>query len=183
MHGMTALAIIALVAASLRCVLLATFTAEHFQNNSSNIDTPCNTLSSTFRSISSNTSSKTSSHVFDLIHSFFQIIHVVEYFALLYGIGGFYLYAWVKRDRYYKLNAIYKETSRRLICKCSFTCVGFVVLCGFGVVILAISAFVPVALLTVWQEDIITGSKTLVLTKMYVGISYFCDQPHLSLNY
>ena len=43
---------------------------------------------------------------------------------------------------------------------------------------LAISAFTPVILQTMWRTDIVTASKTLVLTEMYVGISYFSHVCH-----
>lgn len=55
-HGLTALAIVALFAASIRCVILAIFTVNNFSH-------PPNT-----------TRSSSQNHVFDLIHSFFQNI-------------------------------------------------------------------------------------------------------------
>jgi hypothetical protein len=159
MHGLTALSVIALAAASIRCAILAIFTVENFVNPI----TPHN----------SNTT-----HVFDLIHSFIQSIHVVEYFALLYGVGGFYLFAVVRRDKCRYLNDIYKETSRSLVCTCSCSCVGFMLACFIGTTILIISAFVPLGLLTAWKADIITASRIQFLTTIYVGTSYFSHVCH-----
>lgn len=80
-HLLTTLAVFALFAATIRCLLLTVFTIEKFNYNPDN-----------------------ASHAFDLIHSFIQSIHVIEYLALLYGIAGFYLYALIKRKTFFKLN-------------------------------------------------------------------------------
>ena len=155
-HGLATLSIIALVAALIRCVILAIFTVSNFQTGPTYNNT----------------------HVFDLIHSFIQSIHVVEYFALLYGIGGFYLFMVIQRDKYSKLNDVYKETSRELVCTCSYTCTGFLLVCLIGMALLTVSAFVPLVLLTMYRTDIVTASRTEILTKMYVGISYFSHVCH-----
>lgn len=151
MHGLTSLAIIALVGALIRCAILAVFTEENFRHHQA-------------------------THVFDLMHSFIQSVHVVEYLALLYGISGFYLYARIKRKDYYRLNAIYK---RACSYHCDCACVSAIVLCGSGIMALLVLAFTPVALLTIWRDDIITADLTnitkntgLDFAKAYVGISY-----------
>ena len=155
---MTVFAIIALVAASVRCLLLANFTGEKFIYNPDN-----------------------ATHAFDLIHSFIQSIHIVEYVALLYGIGGFYLYMVVEQNSYYKLNDVFKKSFR---CTNTCTCFVIMVLCGLGLIILTVSTFVPVALLTIWQTDIITARVKITavphlnLTTMYVGISYISHICH-----
>ena len=116
------------------------------------------------------------SHAFDLIHSFIQSIHVVEYLALLYGIGGFYLFAMVKRKELHKLNIIYSES-----CKWRFgcSCVGVATLCGLGIIMFAVSTFTPVAILTTWPSNIITANvRGLDLTDVYVGMSYISHICH-----
>lgn len=154
MHILTTVAIIALFSASTRCLLLASFTADHYLNKQH----------------------VNGSHAFDLIHSFIQSIHVVEYLALLYGIGGFYLYAMLKRKELHKLNITYRES-----CKWRFgcSCVGVMVLCGLGLMILAVSTFTPVGVLTYRPTDIISANVTgLDLTDVYVGISYISHICH-----
>ena len=153
-HLLTTLAVFALFAATVRCILLAVFTIEKFNYNPDN-----------------------ASHAFDLIHSFIQSVHVIEYLALIYGIAGFYLYALIKRKTFFKLDNAYRES-----CKChhsNFVCVGAVVVCGIGFMILALATFTPVALLTEWRVDIITAKfntnssvSKLNVTEIYVGMSY-----------
>ena len=161
MHGLTALAIIALVAALIRCTILAIFTAENFGYHHIN-----------------------TSHAFDLMKSFIQSIHVIEYSALLYGIGGFYLYISIKRNKYFTLNSHYKESCKRLMCRYSIIYFGAILFCGICIIIFALATITPVVLLTVWQTDIITAKFTYInisglqLSNTYVGISYVSHVCH-----
>lgn len=159
MHLLTVLTVAALVGASVRCVILAIFTAENFSHHEN-------------------------THLFDLIHSLIQSIHVVEYSSLLYGIGGFYFFTLIRRNSFYNLNKIYKKSCSRLICDCGCMCLSFISVFGLGTAIFTLSAFVPTALLTKWENDIVTANFTTFdkvsgqdLSKLYVGISYlshFC---------
>ena len=168
LHALTVVAIIALIAACIRCGILAIFTVEHFNHN----------LSSITAKISR------TSHAFDLMHSFIQSIHVVEYLALLYGIGGYYLFTIIKKKKYYKLNSIFEETYRHLLCTCSCTCLGVLMLCGIGLFFLTLSTFVPVVILTYWTKDILSANITspklinVSLNEIYVVISYFSHTCH-----
>lgn len=158
MHLLTALAMMALIAASIRCVLLAIFTIENFSNTNNLYDN--------------------SSHAFDLIHSFIQSIHVIEYSALIYGIGGFYLYAVIERNNFLKLNDTYKESFR---CRCSCTSTGVAILCGLSLFLFISSTYIPVAILTEWKYEIVRTKPHLhYLTKMYVGISYISHTCHFA---
>lgn len=165
MHLLTVLTVTALSGASVRCVILAIFTAVNFNHHGN-------------------------THLFDLIHSLIQSIHVVEYLSLLYGIGGFYLFTLIRRNNFYNLNNIYKKSCSRLLCNCGCMCLSFISIFGFGSLIFVLSAFVPTALLAMWETDIVTANITSAdhlsrqdLSKLYVGISYLSHFCHTATRF
>jgi hypothetical protein len=159
LHGITLLSLIGVAASLTRCIFLITFAAN-----------------------STDTGISLTSHVaFDYIHSLIQFLHIIEYSVLLYGIGGFYFYAWIKREKYGKLNDLYTATGSRLMCTCSCTCVGFILSCVFGVVIFAASALAPAVIQATYPEDII-GSEMEVLVKIYTVFPYICHFCHLVIR-
>lgn len=159
-YSLTGVAIVALVASIVRCVILASLTRQRYREDG-------------------NYSSTTIT--FDIIHSFIQGVHVLEYIALLYGIAGFYLYSLIKKDdiKKYALNQF---------CECTnYACIGVVMLCGLGLTIFLLATFVPIAILTNWPFIIAVSknfneSSTLADvpkdTALYIAMAYVSHSCH-----
>ena len=161
LHILTGVTLIALVGSLVRCVILTTLTRQKSRDNFDN----------------------STSLAFDLIHSFIQGIHVIEYIALLYGIAGFYLYAVINKKNLHKLNDAYKKSFE---CR-HYTHIGVIVLCGLGLMIFMLATFVPIGILTKWPYIIaasrnITENTTMAdlpsYTASYVGIAYISHACH-----
>ena len=159
-HILTVVAIIAFIASLVRCVILSTIVRQKSNNTSP---------------------------AFDIIHSFIQGAHVLEYLVLLYGIGGFYLYAVIDKDNFNKLNDAYKKSFE---CKW-YTRLGVIFLCVLGLIIYIPVTITPIVILTHWPYIVTTdtgGSENItkdtrigampIDTRAYIGIAYISHACH-----